>query len=290
MYLLSHPYIALTRPPGAFDYLMNPKSGRNLSALAFLLALSTFACASALSSNIANASLPAVSPAQLPIGTILPVTLDQTISLEQARAGQVIEARLAQQVFLSKHDKLEIKSRLTGSIVSVVKASDGTVDLSLRFDKIQYHKQMIPLTASLRALASYEAVRTSQTPYIGADTGTPTGWADTTQIGGDIRFGDGGEVRNRQKQKVGKGVIGGVLVHVSAVPGTDCEGPINGDDRLQALWVFSSDACGVYGLPAVHIAHTGKTAPIAVITLRFEKPDMKLDASDALLLRVVSPN
>ncbi|HEY1483354.1 MAG TPA: hypothetical protein VGF19_11550, partial [Candidatus Acidoferrum sp.] len=70
---------------------------------------------------------------------------------------------------------------------------------------------------------------------------------------------------------------------------TDCDGPVNGDDRLQALWVFSSDACGVYGISNVEIARTGQTGPAGVITLKFEQADAKLDAGTAMLLRVVAP-
>ena len=270
---------------------VNPKSSLQGSLTTFVLAILGIASLLVFSSGSATAGRTPVAPSQIPVGLILPVTLDQTISLAQAHAGQPFEARIAQEIPLTKHDKILHRSRVTGSIVSVVKAPESTyVDLSLRFEKVEYRKEMIAIVASLRALASYEAVRTAQTPFAQADAGTPIGWADTTQIGGDIRYGDGGEVRNLHKQSVGKGVLGGVLVHVSASPGTECEGPIDGDDRLQALWVFSADACGIYGLPGVHATHNGKTAPKGIITLRFEKGDMKLDAFDAFLIRVVSPH
>jgi len=160
--------------------------------------------------------------------------------------------------------------------------------VSLRFDQIEYDKQIIHVATSLRALASFEAVRAARLPLGGADSGTPTGWANTVQIGGDIRYGDGGQVRNRSKENVGKGVSGGVLVHVSAPAGSECEGPVNGDDRLQALWVFSADACGVYDLKGVGIVHDGKTEPVGTITLRLEKEKMKLDAATGILLRTVA--
>jgi hypothetical protein len=144
------------------------------------------------------------------------------------------------------------------------------------------------MNTSLRAMASYQAVRSAQMPLTGPDSGTPARWANTVQIGGDIRYGDGGLVRNRHKQQVGKGVNGGVLVHALANPNGGCEGPINGDDHLQALWVFSADACGVYDLKGVDIAHAGKSDPIGEITLHFEKDDMKLEAGTAMLLRVVA--
>jgi hypothetical protein len=229
------------------------------------------------------------SPEVIPTGTILPVTLLQNLSVEHAQAGQEIEVRVKQDVPLSKQEKIPVNSRVIGKIVSVVKATDGNgVDVSMRFEKIEHRKELIPIAVSLRAMASYQAVRIAQTPFTGADGGTPPGWANTTQIGGDIRYGDGGEVRNLHKQPVGKGVVGGVLVHVREQPGTACDGPENGDDRVQALWVFSADACGVYAMRGVQIAQTGKKDPIGVITLRFEKAEMEIAADDAMLLRVVS--
>jgi hypothetical protein len=159
--------------------------------------------------------------------------------------------------------------------------------VTLKFDQLEDHKEAVPIVTYLRALASRRALQSAQLAHSGADIGTPNGWADTVQIGGDVRFGDGGAVRNRAKEQVGKGVPGGVLAHVSANPALGCDGPMESDD-LQALWVFSSDACGVYDLKGIKIAHTGKSSPAGEITLHFEKDDAKLEAGTGILLRVAS--
>ena len=229
------------------------------------------------------------SPNLIPVGTILPVQLVNTISIKETHAGETVEARISQDVPLPDRGNIPRNLVVKGSILSVVKDSEGTaVRVALKFNQIDGRKQIYTLATSVRAIASYNAVRSAQTPYGGTDSGTPTGWADTVQIGGDIRFGDGGKVRNRAKQAVGKGVAGGVLVHVRANPGLGCDGPVNGDDHPQALWIFSADACGVYDLHGMHIEHTGKTAPAGEITFHFEKEDMKLEAGTGILLRVVS--
>jgi hypothetical protein len=261
------------------------------TAIAMALVPMALACVLASSARTERGygSKPPVAANPIPVGTILPIRLEHGLSVEEAQAGQEIEAHITQEVPLPNHQKLHVRSDVHGTLVSVAKKSDGSgVELSLRFDKVELNNKMVAITASLRAMAFFEAVHAAQIPLTGADTGTPTGWGDTVQIGGDIRFGDGGEVRNRHKQKVGKGVFGGVLVHISAQPGSGCEGPENGDNRLQALWVFSADACGLYGFKDVQIAHNGKTDPVGVITLRFEKEKAKLDASTGILLRTVA--
>lgn len=223
----------------------------------------------------------------IPAGTILPIRLDDAISVKDAKKGQLIEAKITQSVPLPS-EAIPIRSNLKGSIVSIEKDPEGAgVKLTLKFTQLDYRKETLTISTYLRAIASLRAVRTAQTALTGPDAGTPNGWADTVQIGGDIRYGDGGIVRNRAKQKVGKGVRGGVLVNIQANPALGCDGPLNGSDSAQALWVFSSDACGVYDLNGIKITRTGKASPTGEFTLHFEKDDMKLESGTGLLLRIV---
>ena len=76
------------------------------------------------------------------------------------------------------------------------------------------------------------------------------------------------------------------MVHVLANREIGCEGPINGDDHLQALWIFSADACGYYGIKDFQIAHDGTSDPLGEITLHFDKDNAKLGVGSGLLLRV----
>src|ERR1700756_13214 len=93
-------------------------------------------------------------------------------------------------------------------------------------------------------LASALEVEFAQTPPIGPGESDVYDWLSTTQVGGDVVYGKWGQVTNGAGVVVGRSVNNGVLVQVTAKIGTACRGAIEGNDRLQALWVFSSDACG----------------------------------------------
>ena len=225
----------------------------------------------------------------IPADTILPVQLETTINVNEAPSGKVIEARIMQDVPLPDREKLRARSVVKGSIVSAGSdTEDPGVKITLKFDQVEERSEILHMTTYLRAIASARAVRAAQLPHSGADVGSPSGWADTVLIGGDVRYGDGGAVRDKAKEKVGKGVIGGVLVRVRANPARGCDGPVNGKDRLQALSVFSSGACGTYDLEGVKIARFGRGTPAGEITLHFDKNVTKLEIGTAMLLCIAS--
>jgi hypothetical protein len=269
----------------------NPLLFGTLAFPAVLFGLQLISWAHASESTGINHAEAAVENSAVPGGTILPVQLDGAFSVKDAQKGQAIETKLAQEVVLPNGDKIPARTSVKGSVVSVTRDGEGPgVTITLKFTNLEGRKESTPISTFLRAIASYRAVYNSHLPISGStDAGTPAGWSTTYQIGGDIRYGDGGAVRSHAKQKVGKGVRGGVLVHVKANPARGCEGPTNRDDYLQALWVFSADACGVYDLNDMKIAHTGKSAPIGEISLHFEKDDIKLESGTGILLRTVIP-
>jgi hypothetical protein len=86
---------------------------------------------------------------------------------------------------------------------------------------------------------------------------------------------------------VGQGTYEGVLVHVRAQPQSACRGELDGNDDLQALWVFSADSCGVYGMSGIRIAHAGRTEPLGEIVISADSGDVKVRGGSGMLLRVV---
>ena len=72
----------------------------------------------------------------------------------------------------------------------------------------------------------------------------------------------------------------------TACPGEENKQALNADKRPQALWVFSHDACGVFGYDA-EVKHTGQSNPEGDIVLASKNGDLKLYNGSALLLRVI---
>jgi len=222
----------------------------------------------------------------VPAGTILPVALSSSLNSRKLKPGQIMRARVMQDVPLSSGPAIHAGAKVIGHVVDVKPANDtGGAQISFRFDVLLISGRRIPITTNLRALASMMAVEQAQLPENGPDRGTSANAWTTDQIGGEVVYRGGGPVAHGL-QPVGEPTTNGVLVHVSAKPGSECRGEIEGSHRLQALWVFSSDACGAYDLPNLAIVHAGRDDPVGEIILASNKGDVKVRPGSGMLLRV----
>lgn len=222
----------------------------------------------------------------IPAGTILPVQLNSSLRSDKARPGESVSARVMQDVPLPAGSRIRAGATVIGHVVAVRRASNGAAgEISLRFDTVATKAQRIPLITNLRALATMMDVSEAQIPENGPDRGTSEYSWTTDQIGGEINYRGAGTVAHGSNI-VGHSVSDGVLVRVRSKPGSRCRGDLDGDDRLQALWVFSSDACGLYDFPGVTLGHAGRTDPVGQITLRSDKGNVKIRAGSGMLLRV----
>jgi hypothetical protein len=225
----------------------------------------------------------------VPNGTILPVRLNTPLSTTMSKPRQVITGRIMQDVPLPNGLKIREGSKVEGRVVEVAPGSSLIgARITVQFDRLRSSHQTIPMTTSLRAVAGPMEVVEAQTPQIGPGEGDVSTWMTTTQIGGDVVYGVGGPVTTAENasQVVGSSVDGGVLSRVSAKEGTKCRGSVDGNENPQALWVFSSDACGTYGFEHIHIAHAGRTEPTGVIVLVSASGNLKVLAGTGMLLRV----
>lgn len=224
----------------------------------------------------------------IPAGTIIPVMLDSKLDAKSCKPGQKVVVQVAQDVPL-QNGKLKTGTRVEGEILEVTPAgSSQPASIALRFDKIALGQQMIQLSTNLRALASPLEVEQAQTDVSEDDRGSEPAWSQTTTlIGGDVSYREPGEVYYGL-EKVGSSVYAGswgVLSRVEAVPETKCRGSVAGNDNPQALWVFSHNACGVYGYDAV-ITHAGRTNPESKIVVASTDGDLKIRSGSGMLLRV----
>jgi len=197
-------------------------------------------------------------------GTALPISLNSSLKAKGSKPGQKLEGKLMQEVPSSDGSMIKKGSRVTGQVLSVQSPSKITI----RFDNLQDEHQLIPLNVAARALAQSDSVFQAGLPIDASSTYEGSNSWTTKQIGGDVVFRGRGYVASDQG-KIGRWSGSGVWAKLS--PAGDCPATdINGQE--QALWVFSTSACGAYGFDdQVKITHAGRTEPVGQITLESTK-------------------
>lgn len=190
---------------------------------------------------------------EVKVGTVIPVMLSSSLNAAKDRPGKRIEGRIMQKVPLSSGGAIRERSQIFGHVVKVSKPGSSGSSMIVTFDTIEDHGRMIPVKTSLLALASKGSVFDAQSPIsANSDRDPVTQWV-TRQVGGDLVRRGWGKVASSE------GVSGtwlegtSVLIKLTPNPAAGCPGG-PGYDREQAVWVFSSGACGVYGLKDVNIS------------------------------------
>jgi hypothetical protein len=231
--------------------------------------------------------LPAGTLAQIsiPAGTILPAQLNTSVDSQKLKVGNKLTARIMQDV---PGTQVRVGAKLIGEIIKVEVPKGQPAQITLRFDNIKVGHQAVPVKTSLRALASMMEIEDAQTPTVGTDRGTPWAWMPRTLIGGEAAYGQGGPVVHGA-DVVGTAVFDGVLAPAQKNPHRGCRGEVEGNSKPQALWVFASDACGVYGMENIRIAQNGRTSPLGEITLSSSEGRLLVHSGSGILLRV-NPN
>ena len=221
---------------------------------------------------------------EIPAGTVIPAMLKTTLDARNATVGQKIAAKVMQDVPLPQ-GRIRAGVQLVGHVVAVTRPSTTSGSrIIVSFDRLMTDGAEVPITTSLRSVASMMEVFEAQLPTNAIDDygTTPADWV-TLQIGGDGVFRGNGTVV-ADGQVVGKSTIGGdTTAKLIASRDRGC----GGNDHEQALWLFSPSACGTYGFADLKIAHAGRRQPIGQIILESEKT-VHVPAGSGLLLRVIS--
>ena len=218
--------------------------------------------------------------APIPAGTILPVRLNTALRSDKSSSGTTIIATVMQDVPLGRGETLRAGSQLTGHVIETTapgRESDEA-KISFQFDQARLGNLTIPITTTLRAMASRSAVFAA-TPELPSSE-----YADyTIEIGGDqISYGEGGPVI-AGSQFVGKYTSQGVLAYVDQDSGTPSGGTIADNPTPQAFWYFSVNASGAYGFGNLQIAHSGSTEPLGEVTLASNSKAVKVGKGSAIL-------
>src|SRR5271156_1671573 len=80
----------------------------------------------------------------IPAGTILPVALNSSLNSRKVKVGQVISARVMQDVPLSTGSKIHAGAKVVGQVINVKRANGATgAQVSIRFDTLTVSKQHI---------------------------------------------------------------------------------------------------------------------------------------------------
>jgi len=209
--------------------------------------------------------LPVAPSHKIPVGTVIPVMLSSSLNAARDKPDTKLEGRVMQEITLPSGVKIREGAQILGYTVSVNKGASGS-SITVKFNTIQYEGHRMRITTGLLAVASMAFVSDAQRPVsVNSEMDPDTQWV-TRQVGGDI------VKRGWGKVYASSGVegrwIGGSSVAIKLTPNASagCSGG-PGYDREQALWIFSSAACGTYGLPDVKIASPGLTQPIGDIGL-----------------------
>jgi hypothetical protein len=201
----------------------------------------------------------------IPAGTVLAVTLNSALHSDKSGNGAKITATVMQDVPLGAGKTLRSGSKLTGHVIETITHGKGSDEsrVSFRFDGLWFENHTVPITANLRALASFIEVHAAQIPAAGGDGVSEADWS-LLKIGGD-------------------------QIHTSPDIGSECEGGENANNSAQEFWLFSPNSCGTYGLGDVRILRSGRNAPVGEVTLVSNGKAMKVDKGSAMLLRVSGP-
>jgi hypothetical protein len=221
----------------------------------------------------------------LPLGVTLPVQLGRSLHAGKVPVGTQIVVKTTQRVPVSENTYLNAGAELDGEVVASIadKGHSSTpATLSIRFTRLRYGKQSIPVRTKAVAIANFMQVSYT---FLPADGGPDMGnvsqanWT-TKQVGGDavVRTGWAGPVVGYNTGTVGHADYYGVY----SLPAASLD---EGLPFPRALGVFSTTAAGLYGFGS---GSALKSAD-GTITLTGPGKSIELRNGDNLLLEVIAP-
>lgn len=210
------------------------------------------------------------------------------VRCEETETWSTITGRIMQDVPLPSRARIPAGSRVVGRVLAVSgpTAASGS-RVAVKVDRLTIHGRSSPVTTNLLAIASMTEVFDAQLPTSNFNEyGTSIADWTTIQVGGEVVYRGNGQVITADNRVVGTATVGGdVTAKLMAVPDRGCRGAMDGNDSEQALWVFSTSACGAYGFRDLKIMHAERTPPAGEIVLE-STGSVVVRRGSGLLLRV----
>jgi hypothetical protein len=217
--------------------------------------------------------------------TTIPIDFSQSVSAESAKQGDLVLAKTIQAIQLPTGGAIPAGSRVVGHVLAASGFAYDTTPyahqkqsvLSIHFDSVQVKGESLPLSVTVRAMASPIASWDAQKPQ--ASDMDPLG--TLTQIGGDQLVPSQSEVRNLEGDVVAYNRRGGVYAHLIA------NGNCDGSSVEVSVALYSASACGVYGLGNISATERGSAAAPSTLTLVSTHGSPKLWKHTTALLEVL---
>ena len=227
--------------------------------------------------------------------TAIPVVLTRTIVAGEARPGDAVTAKTLQVVHLPGNRVLPAGARLVGRVTASTPfifdrtpyAAQKSSALSIHFDSVVASGETIPVTLSVRAIASPVASHEAEIPHDLDELD----WSGTrVLIGGDtfsplertVLSPDGRAIAGYHRSQ-------GNFARLIAAPSVNPESNFSCDatPTEESIAVFSASACGVYGMDSAFIADSGRSD--GTFVLQSLGRSVRLYAGATALLQVSAP-
>ena len=237
--------------------------------------------------NLAVCTAGTTVPAQsqvLPQSTAIPVRFEHSIDTKKAKVGDVVTAKTIQAVALPSGKSIAKGALLVGHVVALDAfhfdqtpyAHQRPSMLSIHFDKLQTGDAAIPVSLSVRAIASTIDSREAAYPH-GIDETDHVG--TMTLIGGTTFSPLDKMIQSEDGDAIGYNRRTGVFARL--IPSGSCDGT----NTEQSIAIFSPDACGAYGFGGDYLADNGRDGS-GTFTLALRGHSVKLYAGSTALLQV----
>jgi hypothetical protein len=258
--------------------------GRNISASLILIGVLSFLTPTTFGNPV-------------PTSTTIPVIFTRTLDASKAKVGDEATMKTTQVVQLGDGRQLPKDTTLLGHVTEARAFSFDPTPyaaqrpslLAIQIDKVVTQEGTMPITVSIRALASTFDSDAARRPRYTDDTDM---LGTMVAVGGDASYYPiSKEVVNRDGDIVGYHRKDGVYAHLlpseyhSRYSSFDCDG----SQTEQSVGIYSPSACGLYGFDAsVYLAENGFGNPPGTFRLESRHRTIKLYAHTTALVQVIS--